>query len=49
MPEFQPLELNCDLGEGDVDEHDFAGQDVNAEVRVNAREDQAHQERRPEQ
>ncbi len=38
-----------DLGEGDVDEHDLAGQHVDAEVRVDAREDQAHEEGRPEQ
>ena len=37
-----------DLRERDVDENDLAGQHVDAEVRVNASEDQAHEERRPQ-
>src|SRR5439155_1162930 len=37
-----------DLSEGDVHEDDLAREDVDAQVRVDAREHQAHQERRPQ-
>jgi hypothetical protein len=38
-----------DLGERDVDEDDLARDHVDAKVGVDARQDQAHQERRPHQ
>ncbi len=39
----------CDLGRGDVDEDDLASKHVKAQVGMNAREDEAHEKRCPEQ
>ena len=38
-----------DLGQGDIDEDDLTGQNVDAEVGVDPGEDEAHQERDPQQ
>ena len=37
-----------DLRQRQIDENDFAGQDLNAEIRMDADEAYRHQERRPE-
>ena len=38
-----------DLGQRDVHEHDLPGDDVDAQIGVNPRQDETHQERRPHQ